>query len=267
VPYPHTTPTTTDGALCLSCGYALQGLSRDARCPECGFPVADSLHDAFVACAPPRYRQRVLSGAEFISGSLKAVVAAPLLGIIFFVFGPVGVLLATVCFVAIVGVLWFGAWQFVTPAPATLLLPPRAERHARIVRWMPLISLFVAAVCFAIAAIRFSLSWITPIAIVACVSLWCWSLLAYAAALAERLPDGYLVRHALRLRLLAALPCACVMLSTGLFHIMPRSWVVLLPGLLAPLLCVWLLAMLTSTWAADFVERLHGQTTRTLPQG
>ena len=41
---PTLSPTIDCDLQCLTCGYNLRTLRRDGLCPECGSPVADSLH-------------------------------------------------------------------------------------------------------------------------------------------------------------------------------------------------------------------------------
>jgi hypothetical protein len=45
-------PRVLDELACEGCGYTLRGLARDARCPECNAPVAESLHDDRLADIP-----------------------------------------------------------------------------------------------------------------------------------------------------------------------------------------------------------------------
>ncbi len=266
MPYPNTTPTTTDGAVCLNCGYALQGLPLDAKCPECGFPIADSLRDAIIACAPAGYRQRVLSGAELISTSCKCLFASPLLGILIFISPEFAIFAVPLVLIVILCVLWFGASRFVAPAPITLLRSARVRTHAHVARWMPLALIVLALISLGASAAGLLPVFVTPIIIAACIACWCWALLAYAAALAERLPAAHLVTRALDLRLLAVAPLVCIVLATVLLHVSPRTMRTLsILWVLAPPACLWLLCLFASTWTADFIERLRDQSPRDVP--
>jgi hypothetical protein len=251
---------------CVRCNYALVGLARTALCPECGFPIADSLHDALIACAPAAYRQRVLSGAELIGMSCKCLFASPLLGILIFISPELAIFAVPLVLIVILCALWFGASRFVAFAPVTLLRSARARKHAHVARWTPLALIVLALISFGASAAGLLPVFVTPIIIAACIACWCWALLAYAAALAERLPAAHLVTRALDLRLLAVAPLVCIVLSAVLLHVSPRTmrtfsilWV------LAPPACLWLLCLFASTWTTDFIERLLDQSPRDVP--
>lgn len=75
---------------CVGCGYNLRGLVRDGVCPECGKPVADSLHGNLLRFASPGYLASLHSGVFLVLASIIAqilcivlMVIATILGLVF----------------------------------------------------------------------------------------------------------------------------------------------------------------------------------------
>lgn len=60
------------GVECRSCGYRLDGLSRDGKCPECGIAVRETLRPGRLRDAPLEYVARLHAGAGLAFASLIA---------------------------------------------------------------------------------------------------------------------------------------------------------------------------------------------------
>jgi len=93
---------------CRQCGYNLRSLARDARCPECGFPVIRCLRRDDLGYGDPRYVARVALGAYLLWGT--SVAALPTL----FLLGAygTGARLAAYALAAV------AAWLVTTPDPS-----------------------------------------------------------------------------------------------------------------------------------------------------
>ncbi|MGH7244915.1 MAG: hypothetical protein ACREJD_15990 [Phycisphaerales bacterium] len=57
-------------AMCLRCGYELQGLSSYGVCPECGFSIAESLERRRLGLSAPAYLSTLRTGAVITIGAL-----------------------------------------------------------------------------------------------------------------------------------------------------------------------------------------------------
>lgn len=66
------------GVTCLRCGYTLDGLSPDARCPECNLPVEESLRGRRLINAAPEYRRTLGLGLLLVSLGCAARAVAEL---------------------------------------------------------------------------------------------------------------------------------------------------------------------------------------------
>ena len=63
---------------CFHCHYNLRTQTTEARCPECGQPVADSLRGDYLWLADPRWLQRLPRAATVLSASLGILALGPL---------------------------------------------------------------------------------------------------------------------------------------------------------------------------------------------
>ncbi len=59
-------PPVPPGATCLACGYAIAGLSRTGRCPECGAAIERSLRGNMLEYADPSYVRRIRGGLDLV---------------------------------------------------------------------------------------------------------------------------------------------------------------------------------------------------------
>ena len=130
--------------LCLRCGYNLRGLDIAGTCPECGCPVADSMHFPFSA-ADAQWLASVRDGAVWLWWCLLLIALAP--AWIFLVAGflqsPGGVLglLVLLQLASIGGVFLLTA----RPSPATHWTEGVAASR-RLARWLAVASLAVTVV-------------------------------------------------------------------------------------------------------------------------
>lgn len=70
-------PIVQGSKSCVGCGYSLEGLPFDGRCPECGFPVARSLVGFRLEYASPEYLRSLQSGLRLIlNGILAQIILA-----------------------------------------------------------------------------------------------------------------------------------------------------------------------------------------------
>jgi hypothetical protein len=123
-PAASTSPATTAGAVCLRCGYELQGLNTAGACPECGMSISQSLQGDLLKFSSPEYIRSLHLGITMILiaivATLLTIVASVSLGFaagvgmpqteVARVFELVG---AGATFLSLVG--W---WLFTSPDPA-----------------------------------------------------------------------------------------------------------------------------------------------------
>lgn len=117
-----TPPPPMAGVTCLRCGYTLDGLSPDARCPECSMPVEESLRGRRLINAGPEYRRTLGLGfmLMFVGYAAKAIC------IFAATFGPLALMsvnITTSLFSQYASLLFelvvaLGCWLITTPDPA-----------------------------------------------------------------------------------------------------------------------------------------------------
>lgn len=115
------------GALCVSCGYDLAGLSPHGECPECGTPIARSLKGDLLAFAPAEYLATLHRGATIVVVTILVMVVFAVLsfgvGMYFAFSSPSGTAPALVEGVLSLGglalgvLLLYGWWLLSTPMP------------------------------------------------------------------------------------------------------------------------------------------------------
>lgn len=114
-----------ESVACIKCGYDLQGIYRDAVCPECGAPVGRSTHGDFLRFCDPKWVKRLAKGANLIMSSVVLFYCFGLVIIAFSSFGLLGDWSNSKeeLFLGIVVVLsWLvltrGLWVITSPDPA-----------------------------------------------------------------------------------------------------------------------------------------------------
>ncbi len=111
--------------MCLACGYALNGLPREAACPECSAPVARSLRGSMLEYADRGYVSTLLWGSTIAIVGLFAgfawIVAIPLILTLAAKYGSVstrgGFVLVQVVEFAGAGISLLGWWLLSSPDP------------------------------------------------------------------------------------------------------------------------------------------------------
>lgn len=70
-------PTLVSGDFrCVTCSYALRGLSATGVCPECGTPVANALRNTLLESASPEYRRQLVKGLSLVTGGILVLIGA-----------------------------------------------------------------------------------------------------------------------------------------------------------------------------------------------
>lgn len=63
-----------ENIVCLQCKYNLHGLSLDGNCPECGYPVGNSVRRDLLRYADPDWVKRLASGAELVANGFNGFI-------------------------------------------------------------------------------------------------------------------------------------------------------------------------------------------------
>lgn len=224
-PPPPPEPPEYDGP-CLRCGYELSGLDLSGRCPECGTPIARSLHGALLVYANPSYLRTLQIGAGVVFwGLLIAVIDVffPCLISMASGFGFVGLPAKLLGFIAS-GALIIGWWMLSTPDPAFRRKDPGGK--ARLVLriavcagaffWLvELIALFsntflvspTLATLHSVFSVLKGVAWLVTI----------FAGISYIILLARRARDPGLIRQARTVRTLAIVTVTVIAVTFGAF--------------------------------------------------
>lgn len=122
-------PTPIRAPMCIICGYDLQGLARDGRCPECGTPVEQSYLPDLLANRSPAYLRQLRSGLSWVLNGILVAFSVMIAGIFVVAIAMTGTLpfspnavqlslelISVACSAAIL----FGWWRLTTPDPGKL---------------------------------------------------------------------------------------------------------------------------------------------------
>jgi hypothetical protein len=146
---PTTAPAPTEGLFCPRCGYDLDGLALDARCPECGTPVETALRGGLLEYSSPEYLAALHQGVFLV---LAAIIGQILVMTVNFLsallIGAGGgnrmAFLELVHFVSL-GLsllLLYGWWRLSTPDPA-MVEGNRGDLPRRVVRALLIAAVFL----------------------------------------------------------------------------------------------------------------------------
>lgn len=183
----HSARRTTDPR-CAACGYSLEGLAREASCPECGMAVAESIRGDRFGPAEHDYLERLALGARLAAWASLGWLA-PVIAFLVHLFSPGRA-------PALAGITWFTLSRFVSVAAWWLLTGPRpsdvAARQTLFLRWrirvwrMGALGVWLTAVA----------AGHDPIAAAMMRSAGSWALLAWALFVTASLWDSVaLVAH------------------------------------------------------------------------
>jgi hypothetical protein len=123
------------GLFCLDCRYNLRGLTRDARCPECGTPIAATLATDLLYLADPGWLSRLIAGYLL----LLIGTCTPVLFVLLLLLRdgePLSLL--SLCLGTLL--LAVGGWLITTPEPARPNPTPAARSLRTLVRGACLLS-------------------------------------------------------------------------------------------------------------------------------
>ena len=224
---------------CRHCGYDLHGLSAEGRCPECGARVADSLGEALLVAADPKWLTSLVRGLHALLIGFGLVILL-VIASVFIGSSPMfeDARLALFC-LSVAGIIcWFaaGGWALSTPDPSG-----QGEREygtaRKIARWalvlgalqgfLDCVALFYADRSFAIAQAVLSETALAQIVGVVGV----FAHLQYLQKLMLRVPNRGFSASARTLKLVLPLLWGFFYLVTLLGMITPTVSVGLLLGL------------------------------------
>jgi hypothetical protein len=222
---------------CLDCRYNLRGLTRDARCPECGKPVAAALATDLLYLSDPAWLSRLIRGCSL----LLLFVCTPALFVLM-VLVREDEAHPLLCPFLAVGLLAVGGWLLTSPEPGRPEAPSASP--ARLLR-----RLARGAILFAAASLLVGIFPIRGAAAIACVLVFLLSvvtavvtLLLQTATLARRLVctgHARFARGAAAIVVLTLL-LLCPAMAAGAFGMEPDHAAILVPSCTAMLLLVFL---------------------------
>ncbi|MEC9373354.1 MAG: hypothetical protein VYC34_05890 [Planctomycetota bacterium] len=238
---------------CRSCGYNLKGLQRDAKCPECGHSIADSLRSDYLADRDPDYVARLQKGASLVFFlSLLNILLIAFGGFAATLVGGAAYWIVTIGGVGVTVGLLAGWWLLSTPDPGdpaeSKQVGPRRVLRAAIIAQLVLLMLHAVAMAFVsggAAPFVVILRFVGFLDLLARIAYFV-SALMYIRNLSRRIPDERLEELA-RILLIAVPVLIGVGVLAFLFGmVVPGlTLVVLIGGALAFLVaCLFLLNML-----------------------
>lgn len=231
----------TQAVPCRSCGYNLLSFTLAQVCPECGWPVSRSVQGADLSYSPPTYLRTLRSSILVILIALLidivstfGVVILDIINDYFTMRWELGALHAAsdaISFVANVVTVW-GFWRFTTPDPTLTREQQRTSAY-----WVLRIATIVAALSGFLETVFMTLSTasgqaasgfastamaILSVLVYVLTAAWISAAMYFISAIARRVPDPTLARHARTMVWL--------------------SWVLMFPGMLAcfagPIACI-----------------------------
>lgn len=196
-------PASPENAInCNYCGYNLVGLDRSGNCPECGRPVASSLHGNLLEYANPEWLGKVKQGVDLL---FWAIVLAFIWGLLVNIYSAanarVNPLSPVTLGIQIVFAVVFVAAAFLmtTPEPATQM-SESSRSWRKVARASALIAFISGLVSLALLmsaneSAVLIIAFIGPVGYLAYLLL-IFAMLTYAANLALRLPNPLLADSA-----------------------------------------------------------------------
>ncbi len=188
---------------CIDCGYNLRTALPTDDCPECGKPIAESVRGDLLVLSCLSWLRKVRQG---LTVYLVMILSVVLCFVAFTVITPfiisfyAGYLWIYLIFLIPMTIGLAGVWLMTTAEPGSIT--PRREkpeRMRRLARLFTVISYLWGAALLIISAGSFSLDWQTTQSLSLlndAISLaGTFTLLAYAASLAARIPLARLIRQ------------------------------------------------------------------------